>query len=145
MSDSMERIVPRTSPVFRTFSAERGDARAKRLTMGVPIITGDVLFRWLTLNPTDFIGVFIIAAAAAVVDDEFSFPSLLGRRTTGEFIPFIAERGGGATTSDLVLAVVVMDGPARGILEELLTTSWLPLRLLKEVPDDLIVLLGVES
>ena len=58
---------PRTSPVFRIFSADSGEARASRLTTGVPIMTVGVDgFNMFTLNPTDLAGVCIIVA--------FSFP-----------------------------------------------------------------------
>ena len=66
-SDNIKIIPPRMSPVFRTLSAERGDARANRLTTGVPI-TG-VAGPMFTLNPTDFVGVRIMVVV------EFSFPT----------------------------------------------------------------------
>mmetsp|Transcript_34695 Transcript_34695/g.73129 ORF Transcript_34695/g.73129 Transcript_34695/m.73129 type:complete len:96 (-) Transcript_34695:2747-3034(-) len=95
----MEIIVPRTSPVFLTFSAESGDARASRLTTGVPVITpgDDAIFSW---NPTAdlLVGVFMNGVDAAVVEnDEFSLPSLLCNE---EFLLFNPERGGATTSSD---------------------------------------------
>ena len=59
-------ISPRTSPVFLIFSALSGEARARRLTTGVPIIIGDA---GVLLKPTDFIGVSI------TIIELFSFPS----------------------------------------------------------------------
>ena len=60
----MEIISPRTSPVFFSFSADRGDDRASKLIKGEPDIGDAVPF---TLNPTNLIG---------VAATEFSFSSL---------------------------------------------------------------------